>query len=95
MFEYQPRAACDDPLREVVSPQALIDGLRNYTSGSAGKPRISPLGEMIGARNDRKPGVLKDSLATSTGTAILATEAIVILAHRNEEPKSSCMTHEQ
>jgi hypothetical protein len=54
--------------------------LRNYMSGSAEKPKISPLEDMTGARNDRKPGVLTNSPASSTGAAILATKAIVVVA---------------
>ena len=49
-------------------------------SGSIGKPRISPLGDMTGAWKDRKPGVLRDLLATSTNAAILAYEAIIVTA---------------
>jgi hypothetical protein len=64
-------------------------------SGSVGKQRISPLGDMTRAWNDRKPGVLTDLLASSTGAVILATEAIVVTAHPNEGPKSSSVTHEQ
>jgi hypothetical protein len=66
------------------APQVLTDGLRNYTSGSIRKPRISPPGDMTRARNDHKPGVLKDLLASSTGTMILASEAIIVTAHPNE-----------
>jgi hypothetical protein len=44
MSDYRPRATRGDPLREVVYPRAPIDRLGNYTSGSAGKPRIFPLG---------------------------------------------------
>ena len=62
------------------SPQAPIDGLKNYTSGPAEKPRISPLGDMTKARNDRKLGDLIDLHASSTGVVILATEAIVMVA---------------
>jgi hypothetical protein len=50
---------------------------------------------MTRAWNDRKPGVLTDLLASSTGAVILATEAIVVTAHPNEGPKSSSVTHEQ
>jgi hypothetical protein len=64
-------------------------------SGSAGKPRISPLGDMTGARNDHKPKVLTDSPTSSTGAAILSTEAIIVMAHPNEGPKSPSMTHER
>jgi hypothetical protein len=78
-----------------MSPRAPKDGLVNYTSGSVRKPRISPLGDMTRARNDRKPGVLTDSPASSTGMAILGTKAIVVIAHPNEGPKSPSMTHEQ
>jgi hypothetical protein len=38
---------------------------------------------MNGAQNDRKPGVLMDLPASSMGTVILATEAIVVTAHPN------------
>jgi hypothetical protein len=38
---------------------------------------------MNGAQNDRKPGVLMDLPASSTGTVILTTEAIVVTAHPN------------
>jgi hypothetical protein len=72
--------------KEAASPRALNDGLRNYTSGSVGKPRISPLGDMARARNDHKLGVLTDIPASGTGVTILATEAIVITAHPNEGP---------
>ena len=94
MFKYRPRAAHGDPAREAASPQALTDELENYMSGSAGKPRISPLGDMTGAWNDRKPRVLTDLAASSMGTVILATEAIVITTHPNEGPKSPSMTRE-
>jgi hypothetical protein len=67
-------------MRETASPQAPIDGLRNYTRGSVEKPSISPLGDMIGARNDHKSRVLMDLPASSTGAAILANEAIVVIA---------------
>jgi hypothetical protein len=76
-------------------PRAPIDGLGNYTSGSVGKLRISPLGDMTRAWNDRKPRVLMGSPASSTGVAILATETIVVTTHPNEGPKSPSMTHEQ
>jgi hypothetical protein len=66
------------------APRVLTDGLRNYTSGSIGKPRISPLGDMTRARNDHKLRVLTDLLASSTGTMILASEAIVVTAHPKE-----------
>ena len=95
MSEYRPRATHGNPLREATSPRALIDGLRIYTSASTGKPRISPLGDMTGARNDRKPRVLTDSPASSMGAVILATEAIVVTAHPNEGPKSLSTTREQ
>jgi hypothetical protein len=49
-------------------------------SGSAEKPRISPVEDMTGAWNNHKPGVLTNSPASSTGVAILATKAIVIVA---------------
>ena len=80
MSEYQPKTARGDPSREAASPQAPIDGFGNYTSGSVEKPRISPLGDMTKARNDRKLGVLMDLPASSTGTAIMAIEAIVMVA---------------
>jgi hypothetical protein len=67
-------------MREVASPQVLIGGHGNYTSGSVRKPRISPLGDMTGARNDRKPGVLTDLLASSMGAVILANKAIIVIA---------------
>ena len=67
-------------MREAASPRAPIDGLRNYTSGLVRKLRISPLGDMTRAWNDLKPGVLTDSPASNTGAAILATEAIVVIA---------------
>jgi hypothetical protein len=53
-------------------------------SGLVGKPRISPLGDMIGARNDHKPKVLMDLPASSMGATILATEAIIITTYPNE-----------
>ena len=65
-------------MREAASPQAPIDWLRNYTSGSVEKPRISPRGDMNGARNDHKPRVLMDLPASSMGTEILANKAIVV-----------------
>ena len=49
-------------------------------SGSVGKPRISPLGDMTGARNDRKPRVLTDLPTSSMGLTILDNEAIVLTA---------------
>jgi hypothetical protein len=61
-----------------------IDGLGNYTSGSIGKPRISPLGDMTGAWNDHKHGVLTDLPASSMGVTIMATEVIIVTAHPNE-----------
>jgi hypothetical protein len=64
-------------------------------SGSVRKSRISPLGDMAGAWNDRKPRVLMDLPASSTGTAILATGAIVVTAHPNEGHKSLSTTREQ
>jgi len=67
-----------------MSPQVPIDGLGNYTSGSVEKPRISPLGDMTGAWNDHKLRVLMDLLASSTGTVILANEAIVVTTQLNE-----------
>ena len=78
-----------------MSPRVLIDGLRNYTGGSIGKPRISPLVDMTGARNNHKPRVLTDLPASSKGAAILATEAIIVTTHPNEGPKSSSTTREQ
>jgi hypothetical protein len=96
MSEYQPRVARGDLMREAASPRAPIDRLGNYTSGSIRKPRISPLwGDMTRAWNDHKPRVLKDLPANSIGATILATETIVIIAHPNEGPKSSSMTHER
>jgi hypothetical protein len=38
---------------------------------------------MNGAQNDCKPGVLMDLPASSMGTVILATEAIVVTSHPN------------
>jgi hypothetical protein len=64
-------------------------------SGLVRKPRISPLGDMTRAWNDHKPGVLMGSPASSMGAAILATEAIVVIAHPNEGPKSLSTTREQ
>jgi hypothetical protein len=78
-----------------MSPRALKDRLKNYTSGLVRKPRISPLGDMTRARNDRKPGVLTYLPASSTGVPILANEAIVVIAHPHEGPKSPSMTHER
>jgi hypothetical protein len=43
-----------------------------------------PLGDMTKARNDCKLGVLTDLPASSTGVAILATEAIVMVAQSTE-----------
>jgi hypothetical protein len=57
-----------------------IDGLGNHTSGSAEKPRISPLGDMTKAWNDHKLGVLTDLPASSMGATNLATVAIVVVA---------------
>jgi hypothetical protein len=94
MSEYRSRAARGDPPREAASPRAPTDRLGNYTSGSNRKLRISPLGDMTEARNDRKPMVLMDLPISSTGAAILATEDIVVTAHPNEEHKSLSMTHE-
>ena len=84
MSEYQFQAAHGDPLREAASPRVPTDGLENYMSGLIGKPRISPLGDMTGAWNDRKPGVLTDLPASSMGAVILANEAIVVTAHPNK-----------
>ena len=84
MSEYQPQDTHGDLMREAVSPQAPIDGLRNYTSGSVKKLRISPLGDMTKARNDHKLGVLMDLPASSMGVAILANEAIVMVAQPTE-----------
>ena len=53
-------------------------------SGSVEKPRISALGDMTGAWNDRKPRVLMDLPASSTSVMILANEAIIIIAQPNE-----------
>ena len=83
MSEYQLRAARGDPMREAVSPRTPMDELRNYTSGSIRKPRISPLGDMTGAQNDHKPRVLTDLSASSMGAVILANEAIIVIAHSN------------
>ena len=49
-------------------------------SGSVEKPRISPLGDMTRARNDHKPRVLMDLPTSSIGAAILANEAIIVIA---------------
>ena len=57
-----------------------IDRLENYTSGSVRKLRISPLGDMIGAWNNRKPRVLTVLPASSMGVAILVYEAIIVTA---------------
>jgi hypothetical protein len=84
MFEYRPRAARGDPSREAASPQAPIDRLGNHTSGLVWKPRISPLRDTIGARNDRKLEVIMDLPASSMGVAILAIEAIVVAAQPHE-----------
>jgi hypothetical protein len=64
-------------------------------SGSIGKLRISPLGDMTKAWNDRKPRVLTDLPASSTGTTILATDAIIVTTHPKEGLKSPSMTCEQ
>jgi hypothetical protein len=53
-------------------------------SGSVRKPRISPLGDMTGARNNCNPEDLTDSPVSSTGMAIVPTEAIVVTAHPNK-----------
>ena len=53
-------------------------------SGLDGKLRISPLGDMTRAWNDRKPGVLMDLPISSTDITILAIEAIVVIAHPND-----------
>ena len=71
-------------MKEAASPRAPIDELGNYTSGTIRKPRISPLGDMTGARNDHKLRVLTNLPTCSTGIAILANEAIIIIAHPNE-----------
>jgi hypothetical protein len=44
-----------------------------------------PSGDMIGTQNDRKPGVLMNLPASSTGAVILANEAIVVIAHPNRD----------
>ena len=49
---------------------------------------------MTRAWNDHKPEVLMDLPVSSMGTAILATEAIIITAYPNEGPKSPSLTHE-
>jgi len=54
--------------------------LGNYTSGSVGKPRISSLGDMTGARNDHKTRILTGLPASCTGATILANEAILVTA---------------
>ena len=82
-------------VREAVSPQALVDRLRNRMSGSTGKRRISHLWDINRAWNDHNLGVLTGLPTRYMGTIILANEAIVITAHPNKEPKSSSMTHEQ
>jgi hypothetical protein len=56
--------------------------------GLVEKPRISPLGDMTGAWNDRKPRVLSDLLASSMGATILANEAIVMVAQPIEGTSS-------
>jgi hypothetical protein len=56
--------------------------------GLVEEPRISPLGDMTGAWNDRKPGVLSDLLASSMGATILANEAIVMVAQPIEGTSS-------
>jgi hypothetical protein len=88
MFEYQPRASYGGPTREVACPQAPIDELKNYMIGSVKKPRISALGDMTGAWNDRKSGVLSDLPASSMGATILANEAIVMAAQPIEGTSS-------
>ena len=72
------------PTREAAIHRVPTDGLRNYTSGSIGKPRIFPLGDMTRARNDRKPGVLMDLPVSRTGAAILANETIIVTTHSNK-----------
>ena len=49
------------------------------------KAKDLPLEDMTEAWNDRKPRVLTDLLASSTGAVILANEAIVVIAQSNEE----------
>ena len=80
MSEYRPRAASGDPSMEAASPRAPNDGLGNNSSGSVRKLRISLIGEMTRAWNDHKPGVLTDLPASSMDAAILANEAIVMVA---------------
>jgi hypothetical protein len=41
-------------------------------------------GDMIGAHNDRKPGVLMDLPTSSIGMMILATQAITVTTHPNK-----------
>ena len=55
--------------------------MRVAWSGSQGSPLW---GDMTGAWNDRKPEVLTDLPASSTGVVILANEAIVVTAQPNE-----------
>jgi hypothetical protein len=71
-------------MREAVSPRAPTDRLRVYTSGSVRKLRISPLGDMTGARNNLKPRVLMDLPVSSTAVVILVNEAIIVTAHPKE-----------
>jgi hypothetical protein len=49
-------------------------------SGSIEKLRISPLGDMTKARNDRKLGILMDLPANSIGAAILVNKVIIVVA---------------
>ena len=49
-------------------------------SGSVRKPRISLVGDMTRAWNDHKPEVLTDLPASSISAAILANEAIIVIA---------------
>jgi hypothetical protein len=79
-------------MREAASPRVPIDGLRNYTSGSVGKSRISHLEDMIGAQNERKPRVLMDLPASSMGAVILANEAIIVIAQPNEGSAPSSLS---
>ena len=67
------------------------DGLKTSSLGDCAKK----CQHMTRARNDHKPGVLMDSPASSMGVAILATEAIVVIAHPNEGPKSLSTTREK
>ena len=53
-------------------------------SGRVGMPRISPLGDMTKAWNDHKFGVLMDLPASRMGVAILANEAIIMVAQPTE-----------